>query len=182
MKNTNSLIDALNCLPRPLNLKSLQKTVENASGLEQELLPMSIISDEYYTRNVIHQADDYDLLIVTWQSKQRSPLHNHKGSACVVKVLQGQATEITFEKSPSGMLFPIGSNSIKQGEVVSSFDEDIHQMTNLGTKCLVTLHIYAPSLKNMQIFSLTDTCLERYDELVSKSYSTKTYHNELRVL
>lgn len=181
MENIKLLFKELENLKWPATLTDLEDTVKNAAGIEQELIDTADFSNDYYTRNLVYSCSQFDALVVTWKSRQRSPLHNHKGSACVVRVLKGTATEISYARSPSGMLFPVGSCQFCEGDVISSFDEDIHQMTNLENGDLVTLHVYAPGLKAMEIFSLTDTCLERYDELVSRSFSTKTQQKQIQL-
>ena len=42
-----------------------------------------------------------------WRNGQRSPIHNHRGSNCGVKVLRGVATETTFARAANGMIYAV---------------------------------------------------------------------------
>ena len=100
----------------------------------------------------------YHALALCWRSGQRSPIHNHAGSVCGVKVLTGIATETKFERSPCGQLKPTTTGDLPAGGACVSFDSDTHQVSNLqphGTD-LVTMHVYFPPLLRMDTYSLND--------------------------
>lgn len=122
-----------------------------------------------YKRNFMHHGNGYDALILCWGNGQRSPIHDHKGSRCGVKVICGTATETVFKWSPNKLLFPTTSieyESGKLGESVVSEDEDIHQISNLQPypEQLITLHIYSPPLLRMNTYSLGDSKATEYIE------------------
>lgn len=126
--------------------------------------------DNTYKRNLAHAGRGYQALILCWRSGQRSPLHDHRGSSCGVKVIKGAATETFFERTPEGMVFATGSRILNEGDVCGSQDDDIHQVSNLqcGGADLVTLHVYSPPLMNMRTFSLTDTTVREFHDPVSE--------------
>lgn len=115
-------------------------------------------SDESYQRNLMHVGPGYQALILCWHSGQRSPIHDHRGSACGVRVLQGVVSETIFERNGAGLIFPTRTAELGEGGVCGSFDSDIHQVSNLQSagQDLVTLHIYSPPLLVMGTYSLTD--------------------------
>src|SRR5262245_21418956 len=49
-----------------------------------------------YQRNLYRAGPAYHALILCWRSGQRSPIHDHRGSSCAVRVLSGVATESLF--------------------------------------------------------------------------------------
>ena len=53
-----------------------------------------------YRRNLMRSGGHYHALILCWRSGQRSPIHNHRGSVCGVRVLAGVATETVFQPGP----------------------------------------------------------------------------------
>ena len=109
-----------------------------------------------YRRNLMHAGPAYQALILCWRSGQRSPIHDHRGSSCGVRVLSGVATEVKYGRSTSGALEVVRSCDLLQGQVCATQDMDIHEMSNLksGAGDLVTLHIYSPPLKRMGTYTL----------------------------
>jgi cysteine dioxygenase len=116
-------------------------------------------SERGYTRNLVRAGPWYNVLVLCWKNGQRSPIHDHTGSSCAVKVLRGTATETVFDYAPNGHVWATGSRQHKPGSVMGTQDSDLHQVSNLqpGNADLVTLHIYSPPLMWMGTYSLTDT-------------------------
>jgi cysteine dioxygenase len=116
-------------------------------------------SAQGYTRNLVRAGDWYHVLVLCWRNGQRSPIHDHVGSNCCVRVLRGTMTETRFEFAPNGHVKAVGSSDFAPGAVIASADADLHQVSNLqaGTADLITLHVYSPPLRRMGTYSLTDT-------------------------
>ena len=115
-------------------------------------------SAQGYTRNLVSAGPWYHLLVLCWKNGQRSPIHDHNGSSCAVRVLRGVATETEFQVAPSGDVYAIGSRDFLTDSVCGCADADLHQVSNLqaGDADLVTLHVYSPPLIRMGTYSLTD--------------------------
>jgi cysteine dioxygenase len=115
-------------------------------------------SAQGYTRNLVRAGPWYNLLVLCWRNGQRSPIHDHAGSSCAVRVLRGVLTETTFVFVPHGRVKAVGSRDLTAGDVCGSADLDLHQVSNLqdGDADLVTLHVYSPPLRRMGTYSLTD--------------------------
>jgi cysteine dioxygenase len=115
-------------------------------------------SDRGYTRNLVRAGPCYNVLVLCWKNGQRSPIHDHKGSSCGVRVLRGHLTETLFEFAPNGHVKATFSREAFPGSVIGSEDTDMHQVSNLqeGDADLVTLHVYSPPLLWMGTYSLTD--------------------------
>jgi cysteine dioxygenase len=115
-------------------------------------------AENSYKRNLVRAAPKYHAWLLCWKNGQRSPIHNHSGSACVVRVLRGTLTETLFELAPNGHVKATFSRDFCEGCLMGSEDTDIHQVSNLqaGNADLVTLHIYTPPLNQMCTYSLYD--------------------------
>jgi len=113
--------------------------------------------ERQYMRNLMKSGKCYNIVILCWKNGQRSPIHDHLGSSCAVKVLRGTATETFFELAPNGMIRAVSSRELTAGSVCGSQDTDIHQVSNLqaGDADLVTLHVYTPPLHQMGTYSIT---------------------------
>lgn len=134
----------------------------------QHLTRYLTYNPERYVRNRVHDGPGYQALLLCWRNGQRSPIHNHRGSNCGVRVLSGVATETIFTRAPNGLVVPVTSRDLPLGHTCASADDDIHQVSNLqaGGADLVTLHIYSPPLLRMEMFSLDTPAVLEWDDPV----------------
>jgi cysteine dioxygenase len=139
----------------------------------QELASFMIFSPERYVRNRLHDGPTYQALVLCWRNGQRSPIHNHRGSNCGVRVLRGVATETVFARAPNGLIYPTGSRDLAEGHVCASADDDVHQMSNLqaGGVDLVTLHVYSPPLLRMEMFALDSPAVREWDDPINTPFA-----------
>jgi cysteine dioxygenase len=136
--------------------------------------PYLKFSAEHYVRNLIHSGPSYQALVICWHSGQRSPIHDHRGSTCAVKVVSGVATETIFARAANGMYFATCSHQLAAGDSCASQDADVHQMSNLQAEGndLVTLHIYSPPLFRMNMFSLVDAKVVQFFDPVNEEFAS----------
>jgi cysteine dioxygenase len=115
-------------------------------------------SSRSYMRNLVQGGDWYHLLVLCWKNGQRSPIHDHAGSSCGVRVLRGTMTETRFAFTHHGHVYAVGSQEFHEGDVIGSQDSDLHQVSNLqpGDTELISLHVYTPPLFRMGTYSITD--------------------------
>jgi cysteine dioxygenase len=139
----------------------------------EELTSYMVFSRERYVRNRLHEGPAYQALVLCWRNGQRSPIHNHRGSNCGVKVLRGVATETQFTRAANGLVLPVSSRELPAGHTCASADDDIHQMSNLqaGAADLVTLHIYSPPLLRMEMFSLDTPAVLEWDDPINDPFA-----------
>jgi cysteine dioxygenase len=121
-----------------------------------------------YQRNLLHAGPAYHALVLCWRAGQRSPIHDHRGSSCGVRVIHGVATETVFAQTSEGLVYATGSRAVPVGSVCGSEDADIHQMSNLQPpgRDLVTLHVYSPPLLIMGKYSLTEALVSEFTDPV----------------
>jgi cysteine dioxygenase len=155
------LTDLFHCLDKltgPASLADLNAWLRRLDVDCTELTEFIRFSHRHYTRNLVRAGPFYHLLVLCWINGQRSPIHDHLGSSCGVRVLRGAATETFFEFAANGLIKATSSRELALGGVCASQDTDIHQLSNLqpGPLDLVTLHVYSPPLLSMGTYSLTD--------------------------
>ena len=134
-----------------------------------------IFANRTYRRIAIRRRDHYEAMVLCWKSGQRSPIHNHAGSSCVVRVVEGRATETRFVSSACGRLVPQWSRSFPAGTVTGCRDGGmIHQMANLEPpgQELITLHVYSPPPLHWKYYSLDETTLADHDRIVREGTET----------
>jgi cysteine dioxygenase len=132
-----------------------------------------VFRPDRYVRNLLHAGPNYQALVLCWRNGQRSPIHNHRGSNCGVRVLRGVATETTFARAANGMIVPTRSRELAEGHVCATADDDTHQVSNLqaGGADLVTLHVYSPPLLRMEVFSLDSPAVSLWDDPVNDPFA-----------
>lgn len=109
----------------------LSRLLEELSRFEIDLDDLSQhlhFAANGYKRNLVRSAPNYHAWVLCWKNGQRSPIHNHSGSACVVRVLRGTMTETLFEMAPNGHVKASFSRDFAQGSLIGSEDTDIHQV------------------------------------------------------
>lgn len=173
----NPLLTALAALDRyssRISLGVLQEWLAKTEVTLADVRPFLRFAPDHYVRNLMYAGPSFQALVLCWHSGQRSPIHDHAGSSCAVKVVHGVATETTFARADNGMLFASGSRLLATGESCASQDDDVHQMSNLQAhgQELITLHIYSPALLAMNMYSIVDAKVTRFfdpinDEFVS---------------
>ncbi len=160
MKRTlATLFRFLDELPGPAPLTALQAVMDSLEVSCADVSEHVRFSDRSYARNLVRAGPWYHLLVLCWKNGQRSPIHDHVGSACCVRVLRGVLTETRFEFAANGHIKAVGSRDLYEGGVCASQDADMHQVSNLQPPPadLVTLHVYSPPLLAMGTYSLFDT-------------------------
>lgn len=158
-----SFLQHLEYLEQPICLSTLQELLRRLELSEQDIERIARFEPENYQRNLICRTEGFEVLLLCFEAGQRTPIHDHAGSACGVKVIEGTATETIFDRSEDGWLFATESDELTAAGVVGSFDMDIHQLSNLqpGGGRLTTLHVYSPPLGEVGNYSITNNSVVR---------------------
>lgn len=158
------LLHALESQRGLLTETTMRRMLNEAAITTADLREFVVFNEDCYTRNRVHIGKHHELLVLCWRTRQRSPIHDHRGSNCALKVLKGVATEITFLRSPCGLVSPSAVHELKSGEVTASRDHDMHQMGNLqASGDLITLHLYSPPLRQMGTYFLGDSIVGEHE-------------------
>lgn len=159
------LLESWDAYAEPIPVEALRAGLRQLRISRRDIARFAVFSPDCYQRNRIHAGRAYEILALCWASGQRSPIHDHRGSACAVRVVEGVATETRFEFSPSGLVYATETNRWGEGAVTASVDSDMHQMGNLepAGKDLVTLHVYSPPLLRMGRYYLGDAVMGEGD-------------------
>lgn len=103
--------------------------------------------DASYVRTLLYRDAYVEFLALTWKPGQRSRVHDHGESTCIVRIVEGVAREHLYEpRKPGQVKRAYWARELKQGIVTRSPGEMTHSLGNDGDDVLVTLHVYAPPL------------------------------------
>ena len=153
MDTVNQLVEWLQSFEQRISLEELKFRLDDDSISGDLLTDFIHFSDERYSRNLLAYGPQFYALVLCWKPGQASPIHDHKGASCGVRVIAGVATETSYCWQ-GDKLVENSVTTMNAGEVCGSFDDDIHEIRNNGDDNLVTLHIYSPYLDNINLYDL----------------------------
>jgi cysteine dioxygenase len=147
----------------PSYIDHISKVLGSAVVDEKEWSGFTNLNANKYTRNLMAHHPEFTVLLLCWSPKQRSPIHDHAGSNCWVKVLSGELTERRFApiSNPSDgsgrvEIKQISETVAKVGDICYIDDsQGLHEMANENPDHpTITMHVYAPPYYNCSAFSL----------------------------
>jgi uncharacterized NAD(P)/FAD-binding protein YdhS/predicted metal-dependent enzyme (double-stranded beta helix superfamily) len=124
---------------------------------EHEIAPYVERRAGSYARHSVVRRENYELLVLTWCQGQGSVAHDHSGSLCGLKVVEGSMTEQLYACGPDGQVRPTGSTQLAAGQITVDPGVIVHALSNPATDghVLVTVHIYSPPLPEIRRYSVT---------------------------
>lgn len=154
----------------PIDLQELTAELGRLVLDRGDLIEAVGFDDRIYRRIAVRRRAHYEALVLCWKSGQGSPIHDHLGSTCVVRVVEGRATETLYRPSPCGLLVPAKSQVLAAGSVTGCRDHAVHQMANLEPpgQDLITLHVYSPPPSAWRYYTLDKTTLADHDSLIPR--------------
>lgn len=138
-------------------LPELLVALDSCGVTDDDVRQLIRFSTRTYQRIPVQGGDWYQAWVMCWRNGQRSPIHDHRGSSCGVRVLRGVLTETLFDFAPNGHIKASLSRDFEPGAVLGGKDSDVHQVSNLQADDadLVTLHVYSPPLVFMGTYDLS---------------------------
>src|ERR1700733_6599530 len=85
-----------------------------------------------YARRCVVRRENYEVLVLTWSPSQGSVAHDHSGSLCGLKVVQGSLTEQRFEQGPDGQVRKTAATRLGVGEITVDPGVIVHSLANDG--------------------------------------------------
>lgn len=149
------LVAYLESLKGRADLRELERLLRDSKVTRADLDPWCHFGVRGYRRNTIRRSRWFELLALCWRSGDCTPIHDHTGSSCAFRVVEGTGAEVRYKVTPSGLVCPLGVAEMTPGYICAAEDADIHQVANMqppGTD-LVTMHIYSPPIESMQTYS-----------------------------
>ncbi len=132
---------------RCLDLEQIRALLTDPPFDVAALLEQAEFSPDRYTRKVIFSDDALSVLLLGWLPGQASEIHDHGGSACCFRVLQGIAVESRYEPDANGDAVEVSRDRFLPGSVLGCDGTDIHAILNepAADDPLITLHVYRPA-------------------------------------
>ncbi|MEP0264985.1 cysteine dioxygenase family protein [Dokdonia sp.] len=110
-------------------------------------------SNDCYTRNCIVDNEKFELILICWCEGHSTPIHDHGGEECWVKVIDGEFKETIYKKEDDGELKAVRSSISKQNDVTYMKDfMGFHRLENLSNNRSMSLHLYAKPIRACNVF------------------------------
>jgi cysteine dioxygenase len=140
----------------PLDL--LRVELEQLDSGTQMFAPFWMFDACTYRRNLIRRTAAYEALLLCWLPGQRSPIHDHRGSGCAFRVIDGVVTETIYEHTKgSDLVCAASMRWLPPGTICASREFDIHEVANTQQADLVTLHVYSPPLADVNLYRAAES-------------------------
>ena len=98
-------------------------------------------STKRYCKNLVFRNKLMDVFIICWKKGQKSGIHDHPESGCLLKVVEGELLETVFTDS----LSKIKENKLITGSI--GYQEGNNKLHSINSnKCdSISIHIYSPA-------------------------------------
>ncbi len=127
--------------------------------LDDELVARrTVFSAEAYARNLVCRTPELELLVLCWRPGQHSTIHDHAGSLNAIRVHSGELTSRVFQRADAsepgcGPVRLVSEEDFGAGDLTGLDRDGIHQLANATGEDLVTVHLYAPPLLDVTVYS-----------------------------
>ncbi|KXN67007.1 cysteine dioxygenase [Conidiobolus coronatus NRRL 28638] len=132
-------------------IRYMEEYQSNADDWER----YAFLDKNRYTRNLIDDGNgEYNLILLVWGQNQSSSIHNHAGSHCIMKVLDGEVVESLYD-CPSKDEHPKDSEMNLTRELVFGPNQvtyihdkiGLHKVSNpSSSRPAFSLHLYSPPI------------------------------------
>jgi cysteine dioxygenase len=130
----------------------------------EPFLDCARFSGERYMRHPVYLADDWEVMLIAWESGQKTPIHDHRGVMGSMLVFSGGLVEECFE-TPNGRPELLERADRAAGDTCLTSPTLLHRLFPRHGRSL-SLHIYRPPLREMGIWEpegLTEIRPSDYD-------------------
>jgi uncharacterized NAD(P)/FAD-binding protein YdhS len=153
------LVSELDRFAGPLEEQTVRKLLLQMSLEPADVAPYVQQQAESYARRCVVRRENYELLVLTWRPSQGSVAHDHSGSLCGLKVVEGALTEQLFERVPDGRVRMASAARVHSGGILVDPGVIVHALSNDpgSPDVLVTVHIYSPPLPEVRRYAVAES-------------------------
>ena len=109
-----------------------------------------------YTRNLIKNSPYFTLMLLVWPPLIASPVHDHGGSECWLRVIKGSLEERFYEKPQyKNSAIKLRFSEVHKSDDVCFINDDqgLHSINNpLNDIWSISLHCYVPGYESCNAF------------------------------
>ena len=135
--------------------------LQNLNINDKSLKKYTFLEKNFYTRNLIHRENDFEIMLICWPPNTFAPIHGHEGEKCWARVEEGNLQISNYEEISTD---PLELKLIKKLSCNPGFLDgpaDIHSVENLSEDFATSLHIYAKPYDACDIYNIDQSKIER---------------------
>lgn len=139
-----------------VDVNRIQRLMANYQSNPQDWRKYAHFDSSKYTRNLVDAGNgSFNLLVLAWGPGQASPIHDHAGSHCVMKILDGQLQESLYDW-PNQADTPMHcsrTTTYQPDQVTYMHDKlGLHRVGNSTAANSLSLHLYTPPITHAITF------------------------------
>lgn len=157
----SSLIDILTLSEK----EEYSEIVKRIKIPTKEFLKFASWNKEKYTRNCLFRNEDFELLLLCWEPKQKTPIHNHNEQECWVYLVQGKMTEqrCVLNKNQQFVAHEKEEMNV-EGAYYINDDIGFHSLENSNdSKRSISLHLYAKPIEKCVFYDEKAECFREVE-------------------
>jgi cysteine dioxygenase len=134
--NTGTIftIDALHSvlarIERPPTVHELPELASRLQLLASQWREYLTFDPHQFSYRTIYDSPQFEINIIGWRRGQFSSIHDHRGIACCVLVLDGVLTNIDYQLDAANELIETLRFDLRPGEMLFRNDWEIHRCDN----------------------------------------------------
>ncbi len=177
-KNTQKSVETFAELVQILDEEERTNYTEILNALELPIVEFkkyATWSESCYTRNCIVENENFELLLICWDKKQVTEIHDHGGEECWMYFVEGVFRENIYQKNEIEELKVVKTTEFTSGGV--SYMKDFmgfHDLENVSNQKSISLHLYAKPIRKCNVYDTNK------GQFVSKELSYDKKHELLK--
>jgi cysteine dioxygenase len=150
------MINSLKMLFKKINVMLKDKKLEELRYLLKEYNGKDWYNyvkynNKKYNKNIAFKNDLCEIVIISWDYNQISPIHDHPSKGCLLKILKGMLIEENYINNNGNIIKDDIKIMTEQDIGYKIGNKTLHKIKN-GNIRSVSLHIYSPSNHNIKIY------------------------------
>ena len=135
--------------------------------------------DGEYTRNCLARTVEFEFILLCWDSRAETAIHDHGGQDCWVYQVTGEVEEMRYSLESDNNLKPTLKTILESGRLTYMNDKmGFHRLKNIsknGSRAM-TLHIYASPIDQCRVLNSETRNFEEI-KMAYDSFSDQVVHN-----
>lgn len=101
-----------------------------------------------YYRHIMFRNEQYEIIIIVWDPKSSSPIHDHPEFGCCMFLCEGGVKEVKYVVDDNDHVKEVSYKTLRGGDDTTYIDNSIgfHCIENHGVIPAISVHVYSPPL------------------------------------
>jgi predicted metal-dependent enzyme (double-stranded beta helix superfamily) len=143
-----------------LRLSDLEELFQRLHLPDELIDQHTHFTQDSYCRSLLCRTPRFDMLILGWRRGQLSTIHDHLESLNCTRVIRGRLQQRLFravdvDRQGKVKVELFEDEELRPGRCTRLDRGGIHQMGNLQSEDLVTLHVYSEPLSEITVYEPT---------------------------